>query len=529
MVLALCFALPLAAVGCDGVVSDPGGTTGPGGPTGPGTDPRDPRLEARVWRLTPGQYNSEVARLLGDGAPVADLPQGAAEFGITNISEGARIDLGNASVFNEAARSVGTWAATQGATVARCDSFGTPACVDQFLGWFPEAAYRRPPTEAEMTALRSVYDDLARDYDANYAFSGLVRTVLLSPQFLYRWEIGEDGAGIVQLTDYEIASLLAFSITDRAPDDMLLADAGAGRLRDPSVRESHARRLMDQSAPVWQRFFWEWLQMSTLYSQGNETGLDAALVQDLEAEYRAYVENIVVQDRGTLRDLLTTSHTWATPAVAEYYGATHPGSGVQQFELDPTQRGGLLTLGAWLVSHGKAGRDNVVRRGMAVFRDAMCNQIRPLDIDLEAALRELVGADASIREIVEARAADSTCGACHRLADPVGLAFETYAGDGSWQTVYASDGRPVEAMVELPGVGAIDNAPQLSAALADDESFQQCLVQRFGHFVMGADVGPPALVRWPQEAHAAFLENEGSFEELLVAIVRDPAFIERRK
>jgi hypothetical protein len=278
---------------------------------------------------------------------------------------------------------------------------------------------------------------------------------------------------------------------------------------------------------VWQRFFWEWLKMSTLESQGNETELDPSLVQELEEEYRAFVSHIVVEQRGGLKELLTTSHTWGTPQVADYYGATHPGSGVAQIDLDPDQRGGLLTLGAWLVSHGKKGRDNVVRRGMAVYRDAMCNVIAPLSIDLEEALKELVGADATIKEIAEARSSDPTCGACHRTSDPVGLAFESFGGNGMWQTTYP-DGKPVEADVVLDGV-AYENAAQVSAALADDELFQQCLVRRFGHFLMGADFGAPTKVRASEVAYAAFRDSGGSFEELLVAIVRDRAFIERRK
>jgi hypothetical protein len=267
--------------------------------------------------------------------------------------------------------------------------------------------------------------------------------------------------------------------------------------------------------------------MSTLYSQGNETELDPALVAALEAEYRAYVGTIVIDRRGGLGDLLTTSHTWGTPEVAAYYGAAHPGAGVAQIDLDPNQRGGLLTLGAWLVAHGKKGRDNVVRRGMAVYRDAMCNDIAPLDIDLEAAQKDLVGADATIKQIADARSADQTCGACHRTSDPVGLAFESFAGNGSWQTTYA-DGKPVEAVVVLDGV-TYQNAPQLSAALAADDRFQRCLVQRFGHFVMGADFGAPDIVRASTAAFDAFRNANGSFEELLVAIVRDPSFIERRK
>ena len=512
----------LSFAGCVGSVGDP-----PGGESEvDGTDPGDPRLEARVWRLTPAQYNLEVQRMF-PGAPAVNLPEGSSEYGLTNIAETARIDLGNASQWTEAARAIGSWAGTQGASAARCETFGTAECIDSVLEWLPEAAYRRPPTTDEVAELRGVHDDTVATYGEEWAFSALVRSVLLSPQFLYRYEIGPAGQGVVEIDDYEIASLLSFALTNEGPDEDLLSDAKAGLLGDPAVREDHVRRLMDRTAPVWQKFFWEWLKMSTLESQGNETGLDPALVVALEEEYRAFVGTIVVDNRGGLSDLLTTSHTWATPEVAAYYGATHPGTGVEQIELDPLQRGGLLTLGAWLVAHGKDGRDNVVRRGMAVFRDAMCNDITPLDIDLEAALQDLVGADATIKEIAEARGNDATCGACHRTSDPVGLSFETYAGDGTWQTVY-EDGKPVEAEVTLDGV-EYANAPALSASLAEDVSFQQCLVRRFGHFVMGADFGSPTKVRASEEAYAAFLDSNGSFEELLVAIVRDPSFIERRK
>lgn len=516
------FLIAFALAGC---VGDIGGDDDDGVPFD-GTDPTDPRLDARVWRLTPDQYNAEIQRLL-PGAPVQNLPEGTSEHGLTNISTGARIDLGNASQFVEAARAVGSWAATQGASAAKCDSFGTEECITTFLGWFPESAYRRPLTSDETAELRAVYDDTLPTYGAEWAFSAVVRAVLLSPQFLYRYEIGPDGDGVVELDDYEIASLLAFSLTDRAPDADLLADAAAGLLHDPEVREAHARRIMDNSAEIWQRFFWEWLTLSTLESQGNETGLDPALVADLEAEYRDFVKNVIVDGRGSLKDLLTVSHTWATPAVAEYYGVTHPGSGVAQFDLNPSQRGGLLTLGAWLVSHGKKGRDNVVRRGMGIYRDAMCNEIKPLNIDVQEAQRQLVGADATIKEIADIRGNDATCGACHRTSDPIGLAFENFAGDGSWQTTY-EDGKPVEATVVIDGK-TYDNAPKVAAVIADDESFQQCLVRRFGHFVMGADFGSAAEVRAAKIAYAAFAESGGSFEELLVAIVRDPAFIERRK
>ena len=515
------FLTTVVFAGCVGSIGDVGD-----GPTIDGEDPGDPRLDARAWRLTPVQYNAEVQRMF-PGAPEVNLPPGASEYGLTNISATARIDLGNVTQYTEAARAVGSWVSEQGASAVRCDSFGTSSCIDDFLDWFPAEAFRRPATAEEIATLRSLYDDIEAEYGSEWATSALVRAVLLSPHFLYRYEIGPTGEGVVALGQREIATLLGFTLTGVGPDEGLLEDAAQGRLSDPDVRESHVRRLMDDSADVFQRFFWEWLKMATFRSQANETGLDEVVTDDLESEYRTFVEEVVVKERGTLGELLTTNHTWGTPAVANYYGVDHPGGGVERIELDPEQRGGLLTLGAWLVAHGKDGRANVVRRGMAVYRDAMCNTISPLDIDLEEALKELVGADATVKEIADARSADGTCGACHRTSDPVGIAFENYAGNGRWQTTY-SDGNPVESEATIEGV-TYQTAAEVSAALAEDESFKRCLVRRFGHFVMGAEFGDTERVRAPREAYQAFEESGGSFEELLVAIVRDQAFIERKK
>ena len=523
------------ALACQGSIGEPTGEPAPYGPGGPGdaplADPEDLRFPARVWRLSPLHYQGELDRLFGEDAPEVALPASAAEKGLSDIAANARVDLGNASAFREAARQVGDWAATNAAALTGCAPPDDAACVHAYLADLASSAYRRPASDDELAALQGLYDTLRADYEFAYAFGGAVRAVLLSPGFLYRTELGDRVRdGRTELTDHEIASLLAFAITDRGPDAALLEAAAEGRLRDADERERQARRLMEGSAPMWQRFFWEWLHMATLESQGAEIDLDPALVAQMEEEYRTFVANVVVERRGTLRELFSDPTTWARPELAAHYGASHPGEGLAEIALDPAQRGGLLTQGAWLVSHGKRGRANVVRRGMGVFVDAMCNDIAPPpDLDLEAELDRLAGPDATVRDIVEARGRDGVCGNCHRVADPIGLAFESYASSGAWQVEYAHDGAPVESAIELEGLGEFDSAPALSAALADDLRFQHCFVRRLTHFMVGRDVGGPTDLTWTHEAHAAFLESGTSFEELLVALVRHPAFIERSK
>src|SRR6185295_15319326 len=46
------------------------------------------------------------------------------------------------------------------------------------------------------------------------------------------------------LSDYALASRLSYFLWSSMPDDALLADAAAGKLRDPKVLKAQARRLL---------------------------------------------------------------------------------------------------------------------------------------------------------------------------------------------------------------------------------------------------------------------------------------------
>jgi hypothetical protein len=507
-----------AANGGGGAAASTGGGAG-----GIGADPADPRIAQRIWRLSPAQLNSEIKRLFGDDAPEINVPETAAVNGIVNVAENAVIDLGNASLFADGMRSVANWVVEQGDSATRCSPYGNTACVDALLEWLPREAFRRPVEPDERAELRELFNSLDASYEYDYAFAGVVRAILLSPDFLYRHELSP------VLDPFEVANLLAFGITDQAPDDELIEAAENEDLGSPDVREDQARRLMAKSEKVWQRFFEEWLHMSTLYSQGAEVGLSDQLVDQMDEEYRTFIREVIVTQRGTLRDVLSAPYTWAQPELAMHYGADHPGSGLQRVELDPMQRGGILTQGAWLVSHGKDGRDNVVRRGMNIFKDAMCNNnLRPPDgVDVQAELAKLVGPDATVREVVDARGSAGPCGGCHQLPDPMGMVFETFSSDGRWQESYP-DGMPVDSNVTVNGLGDFDNARLLSEAFADDDAFQQCFVRRFTHFVSGVDLGAPVMVPWSEQTLERLVATDGDLEEMLVAIVRHPAFIERR-
>src|SRR5204863_1607927 len=75
------------------------------------------------------------------------------------------------------------------------------------------------------------------------AVGSLLKAMLLSPEFLYRTELGASKVGPVDMTADEIASMLSYSIADMPPDDQLVQAAAAGQLADPAQRTAQAERL----------------------------------------------------------------------------------------------------------------------------------------------------------------------------------------------------------------------------------------------------------------------------------------------
>ncbi|MGE3629526.1 MAG: DUF1592 domain-containing protein, partial [Sandaracinaceae bacterium] len=372
------------------------------------------RLNARVWRLSPDQFDNEVRDLLGDGIPEGRLPDSARDHFISSIAKNAQIDSGNMGQVDGVIRALAVYASQNGPAVSGCDAstgdYGTTGCIDSFIERFGEAAFRRPLEADETQALRTLFDLNSAEHGYDYGLGSVVRAVLLSPDFLYRPEIGEYGQrGRVQLTDYEIASLLAFSITDRRPDAELMNAAASGRLRDADGREEQARRLMDRSQPLWRRLFWEWLGIDEkLAGAVADSHLSTSLVTEMEDEYRDFVDDVVVEQRGTFDDLFGASYTFAGPELAAIYGVSHGGAGTERVELDPTQRAGLLTQGAWLASHATSRQDYVVRRAMGLYRDGFCRDIEPpAGLDINGANDALAPPDATVRERMMARGSDT--------------------------------------------------------------------------------------------------------------------------
>jgi hypothetical protein len=111
-----------------------------------------------------------------------------------------------------------------------------------------EIALRRQASEEELAGTIALGEKMLKETDKVTAIRSVLTAIMLRPEAVYRFEIGQgppDQFGRRRLADLELAHALAFSLTDDAPDSVLLAAAEAGDLTSKEGVAKQVSRLLD--------------------------------------------------------------------------------------------------------------------------------------------------------------------------------------------------------------------------------------------------------------------------------------------
>lgn len=297
-----------------------------------------------------------------------------------------------------------------------------------FYPAFLARAYRRPPSDAELTAALAMHARGATEYPDDPRLAAGVRlvieAVLQSPAFLYRVMSGESREGVVTLDGFSLASRLSYALWDSMPDDALFADAASGALLEPEVFRAHAFRMLDDPRAVSKIGDFHVAYLGAIEPF-------AALV-----ETRRLSARLVLDDAADVRDLLVTRAAFGN-ALAEAYEVmpTHD----EWLSLDD-RRPGLLTRQHWL------RRARPISRGHDVVTRWLCIDIPPPPTPVPP---ESEGVGATRRERIESLTREEGCIDCHRMIDPIGFAFESFDAEGRWRTEEPPSGAPIDTTGEV--------------------------------------------------------------------------------
>jgi len=533
----LCIPALALQLSCTGLLHGPGDDDAAGGDDGAGgggggltpvdcTELGPPMLR----RLTAVQLrNSLVAVFQGDQS----VPDG--DVLVDPVVNGFRVDATEAVIRDldsqklmTYAESVADWAVTQKlGQLVTCDQ-SDPACRRQFVQDFGARVRRQPLPDEAVDAYAALFDQEASFADGARA---VIATMLQSPYFVYRREIGEpdpDRPGENRLTPYELASNLSYMLTDRPPDDQLMTAAREGRLSttDDLAREAERLLATPESAETLSRFVRGWLKTDDLETRAKDDPTNqltpevrTAMLGETDA---LFVD--LVRSGGGVKELLTAPYTFLNQTLAAYYQLGGVGGdGFQRVDIPAGTRAlGVLGHGSVLTRHALSDSSSPVQRGKLVRERFLCEEMPPPPPNVNPMLGDPNGA-VTTRQRYEQHTTDPACFSCHRRMDLIGFAFEHFDGFGRYRD--QEGGVAIDStgkMVDRPeGDVPLDGVASVASYLADSQEVQTCLVRYMSYYSYGLDGCNQ------QEILDDAAASGSTIKSVVLGIIRAPQFSHR--
>lgn len=550
-----------AAVGCQGSIGTPNGPGGPGGPgpsgspspsASPSTSPSPSPSTACLGQTMPGprpmrrlsntEYRSTLEDLLGPthaaliGTIAAGLTSETESLGFRNNAAFLDVSTGVAEHYMDAAEQLAT---AIGRSQLSCPAAedGTRACAQRYLQSFGRKVFRRPLTAEEQNRYLGLYDTAAASYDFATGIEWITMALLESPNFVHRVEFGiaaAQGTPTTRPDDYEMATRLSYLLWHSTPDDALLAAAERGELRTAEQITAAATRLIaDPKAHRAYHFFEEWLDVDQLAGYTRDTrvfpGLPTNLPTLFQGETQAFIDDLLFGPGAhDLSALFTAPYTFANGPLAAHYGLSGVnGMSYQKVPVDGTNRLGILTQGAVISVHDKPTRTSIVRRGLKIRTDFLCQNIGAPPNAVPALTEPTPGV--TQKERLAMHRQNESCNACHKLMDPIGIAMDGIDPVGRLRT-RDETGTAVDTTSVLDHTqdadGAIANAPDLARRLAGSKEVSRCFVTQLFRYAYGrAETAADACTL--ERLNARFAQSGGDIPDLLLALTETDAFLYR--
>lgn len=548
--------LPLVALACSGEMTpkgNPAGTggggsaaVGTGGSSGSGVAPTAVECKTATFpgrtplrRLTAAEYNNTVRDLLGDTtSPGNDFPPPAEGSGFSNDADAYQTQVVDVQAWFTAAEALAARYRTTGKLTLACAA-EAQSCATTFIKDTGKKLFRRPLTDAEVTSYLARFTAGSTGGTFEEGLEWVLGRMLQSPSFLYRVElesVGKPANTAVPLDDYSVATRLSYFLLASTPDAELMAAADAHQLSTAEGVAAQVTRLMKTEAfkSTLNFFHQQWVGWSDVAGAQKAAAITPAwtpaLQDNLIHESELFVQS-VFGSGGTYKDLLTATHTFVNPTLAQFYGITYPGSGTDFVRVDAVpHRAGLLTQGSILAGHARTDLSSPVKRGFMIRKSLLCTEPPPPPMVNIPPVVKAEGVTA--REAFTAHRAVEPCKSCHVLMDPLGLPLENFDEFGRYRET--DQGKPVDATGGLTLIGSkgsvsdpelvpVNGATDLGTQLADLPETQKCLVQTWFRYAAGHQ--EEALDACTINALIArFGGSGGKLDDLLVGLATSDGF-----
>ena len=492
--------------------------------------------------LSRTQYLNTLQGLFGTLPDLSDAlgadTSYSAAFGIVQPD----IDSVQIGGYQSAAEAIATATVSNAASltaIAPCASGADKRqCAQTFVQNFGALAYRTPVTDAADIARHMVAYDAGAKVSHEHGIELLIRSMLQSPRFLYRVELGTTeavGANAVKLSPFEVAARLAYVVWDSPPDAALTAAAAGGQLATKDqVTAQLTRMLADPKGATFVRRFLEgWIQLpgvdglvkdATLYPEWSASG--STLPASVKGQARAFFDDVLSSQDGKLDALLTSPTVFVNKDLASFYGATSTDAAFSPLTLTNGQASGLLTLPALLSLMAKPNESWPIYRGKFVREALFCQELPAPPPNIPKPPDVMPGV--STRERLSEHETNPSCAGCHSEMDPIGFGFEQYDAIGRFRSM--DGGQAVDASGELEKTdidGKFNGVIELGKKLVTSTEVRECVARQWFRFTTS---------RYEQDMDgctmkgivSAFESAGSSLNALPKALVESDAFLYRR-
>jgi hypothetical protein len=481
----------------------------------------------RFARLTNEQWQRSVRDLLNlDELPTSEsqffesIGVGATDF----VNDQSRLQMSNTqwAQFQSAAEAL---AKRVSASDSAMQAVHQPTEAEAFIRDFGLRAFRRPLRDDEVARYVAVFEtgsELSGDQsDFTKGASLVIETMLQSPNFIYRTEVGEAGT---PLSSYERAAKLSLYILRTTPSDELLAKASRGELDtlDGLVNEARAMLETEAAAETFRDFHAELYELDRFSGISKSDALFTdAVAEELVASSEAFFDRIYRGGYG-LQEILTTRTGFVGPATAQFYGISPAPGTLRETEL-PADRAGFFTQLPYLMYFSRDMQSYGILRGVHLNTEVLCAKLPELGIPAPP-LPEVEYVTS--REYMEK---GTVCGgACHSdYINPLGFSMENFDGMGRARAL--DNGAAVDTTGAYPFVGAMthfEDAVDLMSIIASNEMAHDCYSRYIASYGLGRMLGEEDydLV---SDLAAKSLSNNASTKDLVLALVSSPQFTTR--
>jgi hypothetical protein len=375
----------------------------------------------------------------------------------------------------------------------------------KFLQSFASRAFRRAVSAEEAEKYAKLFDAAqakGEGFESSIRLS--LQAILVAPGFTLLWsdqERGKADTPIRPLNDHELATRVSYFLWSTMPDRELFQLADKGQLRDEKVLDAQIRRMMGD----WRSrdglligFLMQWLQLDRLDRANPDAEKYASFFTDnlgelMTQEMLLFADAVVVEDRSIL-EFIDADWGFLCYPLAQHYGiADFPGKKPStdqppwyRVKFPDKRRGGVLTMGKVLTGTSQPLRTSPVHRGKWVLETILGTPPPPPPPDVDNVLKEEPSAKQklTVPQLMARHRDNPTCFSCHRMIDPLGIAFESFDPTGKWRD--KDQDQPIDTRGELVDGTKFNGVAELKGVLTSrKDEFARGFVENMLAYALG--------------------------------------------